>query len=117
MFSKYKYLIVNLVFPTSVFGLVAPFPDHFLLVPLYYTSVFFNENECADQLCNYCTADLRLCFRLSNLFVSRRGSNVFKRMTPTCRKFNINPLMTNGFTHRYHLGESTFIFRGIRGDF
>ena len=43
MFSKYKYLIVNLVFPTSVFGvgnffLIAPFPDHCLLVPLYLQS-------------------------------------------------------------------------------
>ena len=39
MFSKYKYLIVNFVFPTSIFGvgffLIAPFPDHCLLV-LYY---------------------------------------------------------------------------------
>ena len=40
MFSKYKYLIVNLVFPTSVFGvgiffLIAHFPDHCLLVPFY----------------------------------------------------------------------------------
>ena len=37
MFSKYKYLIVSLVFPISVFGvgifLTAPFPDHYLLVP------------------------------------------------------------------------------------
>ena len=35
---KKKYLIVNLVFPTSVFLsgtfiLSAPFPDHYLLVP------------------------------------------------------------------------------------
>ena len=29
----------------------------------------------------------------------------------------INPYLTNGFAHRYHLGESTFIFRGIRSDF
>ena len=29
----------------------------------------------------------------------------------------INPYLTNGFSHHYHLGESTFIFRGIRGDF
>ena len=38
MFSKYKYLIVNLVFPTSVFGveiLIAPFPGDCLLVPFY----------------------------------------------------------------------------------
>ena len=38
MFSKYKYLIVNIVFPTSVFrvgffSLIAPFLDHCLLVP------------------------------------------------------------------------------------
>ena len=25
--------------------------------------------------------------------------------------------LTNGFSHRYYLGESTFIFRGIRSDF
>ena len=40
MFSKYKYLIVNLVFPTSVFGgnffLIAPSPDRYLLVPFQY---------------------------------------------------------------------------------
>ena len=38
MFSWYKYLIVSLVFPTSVFGvgiffLIAPFPDLCLHVP------------------------------------------------------------------------------------
>ena len=41
MFSKYKYLIVNLVFPTSVFWSgnffpIAPFPDLCLLVPFYF---------------------------------------------------------------------------------
>ena len=30
---------------------------------------------------------------------------------------DINPFMTNGFTHHYHLGKSTFIFRGIRSIF
>ena len=43
MFSKYKFLIVNLVFPTSVFlewefFLIAPFPDHCLLVPFSFSS-------------------------------------------------------------------------------
>ena len=28
-----------------------------------------------------------------------------------------NPLVTNGLSHLYHLDESTFIFRGIRGNF
>ena len=28
-----------------------------------------------------------------------------------------NPYLTNGFSHQYHLGESTFIFRGVRSDF
>ena len=26
----------------------------------------------------------------------------------------VNPLVTSGFSHSYHLGEPTFIFRGIR---
>ena len=29
----------------------------------------------------------------------------------------LNPLMTNRFTHHYHLGETTIIFRGVRSDF
>ena len=28
-----------------------------------------------------------------------------------------NPYLTNGFSHHYQLGESTFILRGVRGDF
>ena len=28
-----------------------------------------------------------------------------------------NPYLTNGFAHHYHLGEPTFILRGIRRDF
>ena len=28
-----------------------------------------------------------------------------------------NPYLTNGFSHHYLLGESTFIFRGVRSDF
>ena len=41
--SWYKYLIVSLVFPTSVFGvgiffLIAPFPDLCLLVPFHIIS-------------------------------------------------------------------------------
>ena len=31
--------------------------------------------------------------------------------------FYINPYLTNGFSHHYQLGESTFIFRGVRSDF
>ena len=28
-----------------------------------------------------------------------------------------NPFLTNGFSHHYHLGKSTFIFRDVRSDF
>ena len=28
-----------------------------------------------------------------------------------------NPYLTNGFSHHYHLGESTFILRDIGSDF
>ena len=29
----------------------------------------------------------------------------------------VNPYLMNGFSHHYHLGQSTFIFRGVRSDF
>ena len=29
----------------------------------------------------------------------------------------VNPYLRNGFSHHYHLGESTFIIRGVRSDF
>ena len=29
----------------------------------------------------------------------------------------VYPYLMNGFSHRYQLGESSFIFRGIRSDF
>ena len=39
---------------------------------LYYT---YSKNKSADQLCSYCEADLRLCFRIcKNLGFSRCGS-------------------------------------------
>ena len=47
MFSRYKYLIVNFVFPHLGFWsgnlfLLAPFPDRCLLVPFYIsTSMFY----------------------------------------------------------------------------
>ena len=37
-----------------------------------------------------------------------------------CCKYScafINTYLMNGFSHHYHLGESTFIFRGVRSDF
>ena len=46
MFSKYKYLNVNLVFPHLGFWsasvlLIVPFPDHCLLVPFLKMKRFF----------------------------------------------------------------------------
>ena len=33
------------------------------------------------------------------------------------KTFYLNPYLTNGFSHHYHLGEYTFIIRGVRSDF
>ena len=41
---------------------------------------------------------------------------VFARVAPK-QKVCINPYLTNGFSHHYQLGESTFIFRGVKSDF
>ena len=41
-------------------------------------SIRAGKNKDADQLCSYCTADLRLCFRLCKLLVfSCCGSIIF----------------------------------------
>ena len=36
---------------------------------------------------------------------------------PKIYTYFFNPYLTNGFSDRYQLGESTFIFRDIRSDF
>ena len=47
MFSRYKYLSVNLVFPprfrVGSFFLIAHFPDHCLLVPFYDLVLILNR--------------------------------------------------------------------------
>ena len=30
--------------------------------------------------------------------------------------YQLNPYLTNGFSHHYHLGPSTIIIRGVRSD-
>ena len=32
-------------------------------------------------------------------------------------RHSINPFVTNGLSHFYHLDESTFVFRGIKSNF
>ena len=49
---------------------------------LYYLCY---ENKGADQLCSYCTADLRLCFRLSILLVI------------LCSGSNLNVILSHSF--------------------
>ena len=61
MFSRYNYLIVNLVFSHLGFWsgnlfLIAPFPNRYLLVP-------FRKHG------KYCETDLRLCFRICETLV------------------------------------------------
>ena len=40
---------------------------------MYYPS---RENKGADQVCSYCTADLRLCFRICKFPVFSSGSSI-----------------------------------------
>ena len=51
---------------------------------------------------------------------SRLSAGIYK--TPGWEKKaedrnDINPYLTNGFSHHYHLGESPSVFMGIRCDF
>ena len=45
-------------------------------------------------------------------------NNKYKSQLCSCKSSdNINPLVTYGLSHPYHLDESTFIYRGIWGNF
>ena len=41
----------------------------------------------------------------------------FKSGLPSLQVNGINPVVTNGLSHPYHLDETIFIFRGIRSNF
>ena len=69
-----------------------------------------------------------LCYTVHQLLKKMEGSIqpgdidvCLKTLQEVCRlntvACQINPYLMNGFSHHYHLGESTFIFRGGRCDF
>ena len=74
-------------------------------------NVFSKNNICR----NYAGADVFYAFLMTQKlpdaapppYNNENGSS----------SFSFNPYLTNRFTHRYHMGESTFIFRGFRCDF
>ena len=43
-------------------------------------------------------------------------NKIILRETPALSDL-LNPHLTNRVSHHYHLGQSTFIFRGVRSDF
>ena len=63
-------------------------------------------------------------FRQSHNFIAWMHRNVITRAESIIvkekfleLKLSLNPFVANEFVHRYHLGESTLILRGIRSDF
>ena len=54
------------------------------------------------------------CFFLCFFFLFRIVSTQITALFPN---YIINPLLTNGLSHPYHLGESTFNLRGVRSAF
>ena len=50
--------------------------------------------------------------------VENANCDMVQEQVKKCQVGNLNnSLMMNGFTHSYYLGESTFIFTGVRSDF
>ena len=71
--------------------------------------VFFAESWSTRGLDN--VNQVATCFDMSVKIKSCGGPIVTQ--VPIC----LNPLMTNGFSHTYHLDDSVFIFKGIGSDF
>ena len=60
------------------------------------------------------------CSETTLLVFSRSGSNIDARSlltSPISILIQFYPNLANGFSQHYQLGESTFIFRGVRSDF
>ena len=56
--------------------------------------------------------------RKRNTFKKKKKKKIRKQHTDMQGKqTELNPYLTNGFSHHYHLDEYTFIFRGVRSDF
>ena len=57
-----------------------------------------------------------VCSPLRFLHTHRHDGWALEYLWP-CNIIKFNPYLTNGFSHHYHLGESTVIFRGVRSNF
>ena len=82
MFHGIKYLIVSMVFPTSVFGvgiffLIAPFPDLCLLVPFYIIVLYVYL--CPRRDINSCIT-LFACSLTRLHFIATRMAQLKKRL-------------------------------------
>ena len=62
---------------------------------MYYPS---GENKGADQLCSYCTADLRLCFRIGKVRFSHDAApmahdkNSKRECKYNCKIYSFKPI-------------------------
>ena len=88
MFLWYKYLIVNLVFPISVFGvgiffLIAPFPDLCLLVPFCLCWLPLSHKKDARLISVNILFlqkgrenNLEFCFRKEDIFIKMSADKI-----------------------------------------
>ena len=101
MFSWYKYLIVNLVFPISVFGvgiffLIAPFPDLCLLV---------NVKQQYIHLCSFCICDTDKSYVHVSRHSISKAVSVQKLIKPISLPWEKKPYhqMIGSHTHVTHI--------------
>ena len=59
---------------------------------------FCSKNKCPDQLCNYCTADLRLCFRLCMFNYCCFLAHLSQRLTRWAYSIVVEPASVRPFT-------------------
>ena len=113
MFSKYKYLIVNMVFPrlgfcSGNFFLIAHFPDHHLLVP-FYRSVFNARNKCLTAKL------LQQGYRYHKL--RKTFSKFYRRHYELISKYNVGlkTLLSEGLSEPEFYGDLVYKFKKLKG--
>ena len=75
---------------------------------------FFNQKYTSS-----CKAPFHglVCYGIVNSYSINHSIILYKTCSFPCICIHVNPYLTHGFSHHYQLGESTFIFRGVRSYF
>ena len=91
--------------------------EHILIIEARIFLLKIFEKKKATHKTSFSLVILMLILAEADEFNEGLWSHREHQIQMFCKLAVFNPYLTNGFSHHYQLGESTFIFRGVRSDF